>query len=112
MRHLGVSARPVTVKVNIYNGSYVELERHLGHRPDPGTTQDGAWVVGIGFQREQGGIGTHIVAVLDDRILVDASMTKPTIPSTASSSPVSYGHRLTRRSFQGSLSRVASQGNV
>jgi len=74
MRHFGVSVRPVTAKVNIYNASYVELERQLGRRPDPGTTQDGAWVVGIGFEKERGGIGTHIVAVLDDRILVDASI--------------------------------------
>jgi hypothetical protein len=80
MRYFEVPARPVTVKTEVSNAPYLELERKLGRRPDPGATENGAWLVGIGVQKEQGCIGAHLVAILDNRILVDASIDQANDP--------------------------------
>jgi|SRR5271155_2083769 len=80
MRHFGVPARAVTVKTEVSNARYLELERKLGRRPDPGATENGAWLVGIGVQKEEGCIGAHLVAILNDRILVDASIDQANDP--------------------------------
>jgi len=79
MRHYGISGRPVTVRVNVYNHSFVQHERRLGRRP---TTDDAAdiWVVGVGFQKEEDGLGTHVVALLDNKFLVDASIDQANNP--------------------------------
>lgn len=79
MRRFGISGHPLTVKVNVYNASFVRHEQRLGRRPTADDAED-IWVVGVGFQKEESGLGTHVVAVLDDKFLVDAAIDQANDP--------------------------------
>jgi|SRR5579864_296865 len=67
MRHFGVSARPLTVKAEICNAAFIDFEKKHGRRPLVGESAE-TWIVGIGFGKDQGHIGTHVIALVDERI--------------------------------------------
>lgn len=79
MHQLGLIAHPFEVRLSVGNAAY----RHLRDQFGPPRTQaqlghwfreQGAYVVGIGFDVASEGIGGHLVAIVERRFLVDASI--------------------------------------
>lgn len=78
MRRLGLKAEHCEVVASVGNKTYVTLWRAYG----PPKTQEqlddwtrkGSNIVGIGHERQTGGIGGHLVAVVEDTYVVDASL--------------------------------------
>jgi hypothetical protein len=97
MHQLGFSARPLEVRLSVGNAAYRRLRDQLG----PPRTQaqlaewsreHGACVVGVGFDDGSVAIGGHLVAVVDGRFLVDASIDQATDASHGlTPPPVLYG---------------------
>lgn len=80
MHELGFVARPWAVRATIHNPPYVRRWRHLGRAPTDAEeaqwfAEDGAVTLELGFSARSGkGIGGHLVAVVNDTYLVDASL--------------------------------------
>lgn len=88
MQRLGFSASPLVVQVHIFNAAYLSaLSRNNGIDPTPEenaewTSRYGTWAIGIGLQSpgETDGIGGHVVATVEGRYLVDASIDQANVP--------------------------------
>jgi hypothetical protein len=79
MRHFRVSARPLTVKAEICNTAFIDFEQRHGRRPLVGESAE-TWIVGIGFGKDEGYIGTHVITLVDERIIIDASIDQADAP--------------------------------
>jgi len=79
MRLFRVRARAITVRVEICNSAFVNFEREFGRRPLLGESAD-TWIVGVGFEKGQGLVGTHVIALIDEQIIVDASIDQGNAP--------------------------------
>lgn len=87
MHRFNVPARPMTVRANVYNRTYVDLEQRLGRRLTRAETQEatgrhGAWIVGVGFEDNETpcGFNAHLVAILNEQLIVDASIDQANNP--------------------------------
>ena len=80
MHEFGFTARPWCVRVTVHNPAYVRRWRNLGRAPTDAEeaewfAEDGALTLELGFSAGSGdGIGGHVVAVVEDSYLVDASL--------------------------------------
>ena len=78
-RRLGFQAAPLEVKASVGNGAYGRRVV-TGQRPTSieqllrWGTEDGSYVVGIGKQGILGGLGGHLVALVEATYLVDSSL--------------------------------------
>lgn len=85
-KRLGLQAEHWEVRASVGNGTYAaqwvkhgpprtpdELERWF--------TDHGAHIVGIGFEQEVGGLGGHLIAVVDGTTVVDASLEQANDPA-------------------------------
>lgn len=86
MKRLGLTAEHREVVASVGNKMYVALWRLSG---PPKTreelddwTRQGSNIVGIGHERRAGGIGGHLVAVVENTYVVDASLDQVADPST------------------------------
>jgi hypothetical protein len=82
-RRLGVAAEPFPVKVSVGNGAYGRRVSQVGPPRSYEELvrwgeEDGSFVVGVGTQPTQGGIGGHLVALVGGQYLVDASLDQAT----------------------------------
>lgn len=85
MHQLGLTAHPLEVRLSVGNGVYRRLRDQFG----PPRTQaqlgqwsheQGAYVIGVGFDDGSAGIGGHLIAVVEGRFLLDASIDQVTDP--------------------------------
>jgi hypothetical protein len=74
-----LDAAPCTVRATVGNSEYLKLWKEFGPpvseaQLDEWFTRYGAHVVGIGFEQSVGGLGGHLIALVDGRTVVDASL--------------------------------------
>ncbi len=89
MRRFRIAGQPMTVQVDIYNAAFVRREALLGRRPRTRdeaiawSEQFGTWSVGVGLRTESmaQGINGHLVAILDEHLLIDASIDQANVPA-------------------------------
>lgn len=80
MVRLGYKAEAVDVVASVGNAAYAALwSLNKGPARDSSQFDDwcnnhGAWVVGVGHDQTVGGIGGHVICVVEDRFVVDASL--------------------------------------
>lgn len=86
MRRLGYKAEPMSVQVTVCNPAMVRKMKEIGRYPtweefDKWTAEDGAWNVQIGgrFPNEVGWV-CHLVAIINDQVLVDLSLDQASRP--------------------------------
>ena len=83
LRILGVCADPLVVRLTVGNAAYRRLCQERGiprteEELDEWSRAFGAHNIGVGFEREPGGIGAHVVAIADDSYLIDSSLDQAT----------------------------------
>ena len=84
VRQFGFSATPLEVRLTVGNAEYRRLRDQHGRPPRTNEelvdwgNRHGAWTIGVGWDQESGGIGGHVVALLEGRYLVDASIEQVT----------------------------------
>lgn len=77
---LGFGVQELQVRVTVCNPAFTRLRKELGRSPteeefDRWTEEEDAWTIGIGYPPyERGGLGGHLVSLVDGRYLVDASI--------------------------------------
>lgn len=86
MDQLGFVAYPLEVRLSVGNAAYRRLCNQLGPprthaQLNQWSREYNAYVVGVGFEAASVGIGGHLVAVVDGRFLVDASIDQVADPS-------------------------------
>lgn len=86
MRRLGLKAEPSEVIASVGNRSYVSLWRAHGppkthEQLDEWAYRHGSHVVGIGQERQAGGIGGYLVAIVERGFVVDASLDQVADPA-------------------------------
>lgn len=85
MRQLGVAARALEVRLSVGNAAYRRLRDLFGPPKTPTllkqwAAEHGAYVVGVGFDDGSVGIGGHLVALVAEGFLVDASIDQTVDP--------------------------------
>ena len=79
LSRFGMSVRAREVVASVGNGIYAALWRRHGpprtaELLDHWTNELGADIVGIGHDQQDGGIGGHLIATIEDKLVVDASL--------------------------------------
>lgn len=86
MRRLGFTAQVLEVRAQVENAAFAKLRARLGRGPSEDelrgwTEKHGAWTVGLGYGRTiDDGIGGHLVAIVRESYLVDASINQANVP--------------------------------
>jgi hypothetical protein len=112
MRGLGLRAEHCEVVASVGNKTYAALWRLYG---PPKTreeldewTRKGSNIVGIGHERGAGGIGGHLVAVVEDTYVVDASLDQVADPTTGLAIPPVFVMRIDPRGIPYGIMRDVS----
>jgi len=113
LSRLEIRAEPLEVTLSVGNAAYKRLIGESGRPPrsreelDEWSSDYGADVLGVGFDPPApGGIGCHIVAVVDGSHLVDASIDQASEPSTGIVLPGVHIGRVGLDFLRGRLQRL------
>jgi hypothetical protein len=82
LSHHGIKAIPFPCSVFLMNAKFVELVERLRRKPTPQEFDEyGAWTVGVGLAPPGVKMVGHLVAMVEDKYLVDASLTQGNRPA-------------------------------
>lgn len=87
MKHFDIPAVEFPCRALVFNKAFMVRMRKEGHWPSPEETvewtsgPDNAWSVGVGFPKTAEPYVGHLVAIVDNKYLVDASIDQATRPA-------------------------------
>ncbi len=84
LARLGVSARPLAVKVTVANSEWVRLGKRLNRPPERDEWTDDTWVLGMGFgldpRQTRPGYDGHVIAIVNERFALDLTLDQASRP--------------------------------